>query len=433
MILTVKQTITLDALEDDSHKQIIFGGAAGGGKSQLGCYWLIKSCLKYPQTRWLMGRAVLKTLKETTLNSFYDVATRQGLKAGEHYTFNAQSNIITFFNGSQIILKDLAYYPSDANFDDLGSLELTGAFVDEANQLTQKAWSILYSRIRYKLNDYGLIPKLLGTCNPSKGFIYDGFYKPHKDDTLANDRMFVQALVHDNPNISPHYIESLKSLDKASKERLYYGNWDYDDNDNALIQYDHIVNLFSNSYIHNGDSYISADIARFGKDNTVIMVWGGMICTEIHTLSKKSTVDVVAYIKHLAKQHRVPFSRIICDEDGVGGGVVDAGFKGFVNNSKAIKGNYINLKSECYYMLAEAISNGLMWVRSENVSVNEKLIQELSVLARHNADKDGKLAIIPKEKVKELIGRSPDISDALMMRMWFELKYSEPIMMEIDF
>ena len=27
-----------------------------------------------------------------------------------------------------------------------------------------------------------------------------------------------------------------------------------------------------------------------------------------------------------------------------------------------------------------------------------------------------------KEKVKEAIGRSPDFSDALMMRMWFELK-----------
>jgi phage terminase large subunit len=30
--------------------------------------------------------------------------------------------------------------------------------------------------------------------------------------------------------------------------------------------------------------------------------------------------------------------------------------------------------------------------------------------------------VLPKDKVKELIGRSPDFADTLMMREWFELK-----------
>lgn len=37
-------------------------------------------------------------------------------------------------------------------------------------------------------------------------------------------------------------------------------------------------------------------------------------------------------------------------------------------------------------------------------------------------DKDGKKQVIPKDKVKELLGRSPDYSDMLMMRCWFELR-----------
>jgi phage terminase large subunit len=37
-------------------------------------------------------------------------------------------------------------------------------------------------------------------------------------------------------------------------------------------------------------------------------------------------------------------------------------------------------------------------------------------------DKDGKRQVLPKDKVKELIGRSPDFSDTLMMRMWWELQ-----------
>ena len=38
-----------------------------------------------------------------------------------------------------------------------------------------------------------------------------------------------------------------------------------------------------------------------------------------------------------------------------------------------------------------------------------------------DVDSDGKLAILPKYKVRELLGRSPDYADALMMRMYFEL------------
>lgn len=425
MHLSEKQTQAIELIEDNKTKEIIYGGGAGSGKTALGVYSILKNALKYEGSRWLIGRAVLKTLKETTLNSFYDVCRMQGLKAGTHYQYNAQSNIITFQNGSTILLKDLFLYPSDPNFDELGSLEITGAFIDECNQVSEKAWNIVKSRIRYKIDEFGLIPKMLGTCNPAKGFVYNNFYKPHKEGKLENDKAFIQALATDNPFISPHYIESLKTLDKQSRERLLYGNWEYDDNDNALIEYDKIVDLFTNEHIPAGKGYISADIARFGKDKTLIMVWSGFRVIEIHKLANKATNEVAAYIKHLAKKHSIPYSQIICDEDGVGGGVVDYGFKGFVNNSKALTGNYINLKSECYYKLAELINQAGVWVMSEDVTIRKELTEELEWVQRHNADKDGKLAVLPKDKVKEHLGRSPDISDALMMRMWFELKKFE--------
>jgi len=184
MHLSEKQTIAIELIEDNKTKEIIYGGGAGSGKTALGVYSILKNALKYDGSRWLIGRAVLKTLKETTLNSFYDVARMQGLKAGTHYQYNAQSNIITFQNGSTILLKDLFQYPSDPHFDELGSLEITGAFVDECNQITEKAWNIVKSRIRYKIDEFGLIPKMLGTCNPAKGWVYNNFYKPHKEGKL---------------------------------------------------------------------------------------------------------------------------------------------------------------------------------------------------------------------------------------------------------
>lgn len=71
MKLSIKQTLTLDYLENNNVNEILFGGGAGGGKSILGCYWQIKTRLKYAGTRGLIGRASLKTLKETTLQSFF--------------------------------------------------------------------------------------------------------------------------------------------------------------------------------------------------------------------------------------------------------------------------------------------------------------------------------------------------------------------------
>lgn len=421
MKLTIKQTKALDFLEDSTTEELLFGGGAGGGKSAFGVYWLMKSCLKHPGTRWLMGRAVLKTLKETTLNSFFQIAKLQGLKSDVHYRYNAQSQIIYFANGSEILLKDLFAYPSDPEFDELGSLEITGAFIDECNQVTEKAWNIVKSRIRYRLDEFGLIPKMLGTCNPSKSFVYNRFYKPSKDSSLPGNRKFIQSLLTDNPYISKHYRESLAQMDQASKERLLFGNWEYDNDPNALIEFTRISDLWTNDYVPGGKKYITVDVARYGSDSTVIMVWDGLRCINVRILQQSSIKSTGEEVSNLRKVHNVPLSCVIADADGVGGGLVDViGCEGFVNNAKPIDGdNFANLKSQCYFMLADKINAGEIFITDQ--SIKEKLTEELEQVKQKDVDTDGKRAIVSKDHVKQLIGRSPDISDCLMFRMYFEL------------
>lgn len=428
MKLTIKQTIALDYLEDDITREVLFGGGAGGGKTALGCYSQIKRRLKYPETRGLIGRAVLKTLKETTLVSFFQVAKMQGLYTGQHYRYNAQSSQIDFFNGSTILLKDLFQYPSDPNFDELGSLEITDAFIDEANQVTDKARNVVKSRIRYRLDDYGLIPKSLYTCNPAKNWTYTDFYKPNRDGVLAQDKRFVQSLVDDNANVSKFYKENLLTLDKESKERLLFGNWEYISDPSSLIEYDKIINCFSNSFVNGGDRYITCDVARFGNDSTVIGVWDGLR-VKVYRYSKKSIVEVADIIKGLMLEFRVPLSNVVADEDGVGGGAVDLlKCKGFVNNSTPLnnpitheKENFDNLKSQCYYKLAEKVNADQIFIECPD-NFRQMIIEELEQVKQKSVDNDGKKGIMPKDKVKEKIGRSPDFSDMLAMRMFFEFK-----------
>jgi phage terminase large subunit len=208
MHLSINQTRAFDLLEDRQTTELLYGGGAGGGKSMLGCLWLITVCSSYPGTRWLMGRSELKNLKQTTLKSFFEVTSKLNLKTGVDFSYNQGSSSIFFSNGSEILLKDLYAYPSDPEFDGLGSLEITGAFVDECNQITEKAKAIVKSRIRYKLDEHGIVPKMLMTCNPAKNWVYQQFYKPFKSNTLSREKAFIQSLVTDNPFISKHYIEN---------------------------------------------------------------------------------------------------------------------------------------------------------------------------------------------------------------------------------
>lgn len=424
MRLISKQENAVYYLKDNVTKDIIYGGAAGGGKSALGILWIIEQCQKHPGTRWLMGRAKLKALKETTLNTFFELTTK--LELSNQYHYNSQSGVITWNNKSEILLKDLFLYPADPNFDSLGSLEITGAFVDECNQISHKAWQILKSRIRYKLNEYNLIPKLLGTCNPSKNWVYNQFYIKQKNGTIEIDKKFIQALPQDNPHLPASYLESLLSLDENSKQRLYYGNWEYDNDPSKLIDFEKIQNVFTNEFVEGGQMYISADIARFGSDKMVICVWSGFRVVDIVSLNKSSIVEIAQLIRELANKYKVTMSNVIIDEDGVGGGVVDMlkGCKGFINNSKPLLVEnqivqYQNLKTQCYFKLAELIQTDQIYIKCQEQTIIDDITKELEMVKRDKIDSDGKLRIISKEMVKQSIGRSPDYSDALMMRMYF--------------
>ena len=419
---THTQEQAIEYLFDKTTTEVLFGGAAGGGKSWVGCAWLILMCLKYPRTRYLMGRSKLDSLKKTTLNTFFEVCEEWNLKADKHYNFNGGSNIITFYNRSEIMLKDLFLYPSDKNFDNLGSLEITAAFIDEANQITEKAKNIVASRLRFKLDEYNIIPKLLMTCNPAKNWVYTQYYRPSKEGKQKLHRKFIQSLVDDNEHISKYYKTQLQTLDELSKQRLLFGNWEYDATEDSLINYDSILNLFNQSGIK-GNKYISCDVARFGSDKTIIMYWEGLHIKKIRTILKSAINDVVDEIRQLQQDNQISLRNIIIDEDGVGGGAKDfLRCIGFTNNARALKGeNYQNLKTQCYYKLADLINKGQIGITCDDINAKNDIIEELEQVRTKDADKDTKLQILPKDTVKAIIGRSPDYSDAMAMRMYYEI------------
>lgn len=433
--VTEKQAVAWEFLNDKVTTEILYGGAAGGGKTLLGCLYGIYMSMHFKDIRGCMAREELKSLKESTLLTFFDVCKVLNLKEDIDYVYYTDSHILFPATNSTIYLKELKYYPSDPEYDYLGSTEYTWAFIDEASQVRVKAKNILLSRIRYKLTEYNLVPKLFMTCNPHKGYLYTEFYKPDRDGKLQISRRFVQALPGDNPTLPESYLDTLRGLDKQSRERLLFGNWEYDDDPATLCEYDAITDMFTNVIVPSTEKYIIADIARFGDDRTVISYWEGWDCKRIAAYTKmplvpdKNRPDIMSsaeMIEEWRQTYGVGLSRTLVDEDGMGGGPKDyLGCRGFVANRSPMKvngkvPNYANLKAQCSYHLASKVNGRKIAVRTQNVTIKSLLTEEMEYIKAKDRDKDTKLQVVPKDEIKKMLGRSPDFADTLMMRSFFD-------------
>jgi len=432
MILNFRQTEALDFLEDEKTEEVLFGGAAGPGKTTLGCYWQLKRRLKYPGTRGFIGRAVMKTLKETTLMTFFEVAKMQGVKRGVHFDLTSSQdkefpNCLTFRNGSLIFLRDLFSYPSDPDFDELGSLEISDAYIDECSQVVSKAKDTLKVRIRYKLTEYNLIPKILYTTNPTKNWAYSEFYKAHQRNELLDRRKFVQAFAWDNPDYPKSSLESLKNMPEGpEKERLYRGNWDYSDDPSVLCEFDAIMDMFTNDHVERtGKKRISSDLAMQGRDKFIVAAWDGLVCRFVVDKGKSDGKSIETDVKQVMTSEGVSHSHTIVDSDGMGAYLESylKGIKEFHGGAQAMhKKEFANLKAECGYKLAEKVNKREIKIICSPIQ-KEQIIKEMGVLKAKNVDSDeSRKRLIGKDDMKEqLNGKSPDYLDTLIMGMYFQL------------
>ncbi len=440
---TIKQHYAYQKLWDRITRFILFGGGAEGGKSWLGNEWLITNCYRYPGSKWFIGRKELKDIMATTYITFQKVCAFHHIPQSDWH-LNGEYNYIQFRNSSRIDLLDLKPKPTDPEFQSLGSLEFTGGWVEEAGEVEFKAFDVLKARVgRWKNDDFGLTPpKILLTCNPFQNWLYRLFYKPFKKGELADGYAFIQSLYNDNPYTAKGAEERLNQItDPVTRARLKEGLWEYDSSEGALMNYDAIVDLFTNTVELSPEKYLTEDVARFGRDRIVTGLWQGLNLTEIVEKGKQGLDITTQETRDLLIQRAIPYSHAIIDDDGVGGGVTDniKGIKGFIGNASPIKRkeqvrtkdgleeveikeNYLNLRSQCYFMLAEKVNTHQVAI-SAKISEEQKelIIQDLQQVRRKEKTADAPLQIVSKEEMKALLGRSPDFGDMIMMRMFAEL------------
>ena len=258
--------------------QILFGGAAGTGKSYFGCMAIILYCLQHEGIRAMICRSTLTQLSLTTMKTFFQILDDFHFIKDIQYTHNKSSNCVTFFNGSEVYFRQIPFLPSDIDYNYLGSIELTIAFIDEVAQCTQRAVEILSSRLRYKVTPT-CPAKLIMSCNPTRNFLYNNYIVPMKNGTVPKHiAIHLGTTVVNKANLPPSYFNILGTLNDLDKQRLLYGNWEYSDDINALFNAYDLDIAFTKANIlktiNRGFNpkpvTLAIDVAGGGKDSTTI-------------------------------------------------------------------------------------------------------------------------------------------------------------------
>lgn len=225
--------------------EILYGGAAGGGKSYLLRVAAITYAMYCPGVQVALFRRNYQDLLDNHFKghrSFYDLLGPY-LKSGQ-VTINDQKREIRFWNGSIISYrhadteKDLFKTTQGAQFHIL--------LIDEGTQFTDAMYTWLRGRVRLggfkPPKDFELpLPKIIIGANPG-GVGHQAFkmrfvdpkepfkvWRAPKDDG-AMIRQFIPALLEDNPTMTdtdPDYEDKLMGLSSPEQARaMRYGDWD---------------------------------------------------------------------------------------------------------------------------------------------------------------------------------------------------------------
>ena len=418
---------------DDTTTSIVYGGSKNSGKSYLLCSLIFGDAFIYPGIRCFIARKTLADLVKHTIPSVYEVFNHWGITE-DYYRYDGKHNIWHLYNGSKVLFLDAKWVPSDPLFTRFGSMQMTRGAIEESGEFTEDCRNNLFISLgRWKNEEYGLQKKLLEVCNPAKNYLYTKYYKPFKKGTLEPYKKFIQALPTDNKTMTKEYYQGLlDTLDESGIQRLIYGNWEWDNDPMKLFDYDKITDLYINDHIKKtGHKFLTADIAYEGSDLFVIGIWDGFILEKIIAIDKIDETLVSKKIHDLRIKYGVPIRNTIYDSDGLKKFVRQSSKTGylknaiaFVNNRKAYgKENYANLKTQCYFKLADMVTKNQILVQDKDYS--KQIFEELEQIRKQPNTDDGKIRLEKKSDLKERLGRSPDFADMMMMRMYKEIRTFE--------
>ena len=200
----------------DNYREIFYGGAAGGGKTDA----LMMAALQYfdmPGYRCLILRRTFPMLNaaDSILHRMHEWLRPTPAK------WRAKHNRYESPEGGTIQFGYLAHDKDVYQYDGPAYHMI---IFDELTQFTEWQYRFMFGRNRKAKGD--AIPlRIRAASNPGALWVKDRFVLEKKN----KDRLFIQALLEDNPHIDQEeYLRSLENLDPVTYAQRRYGDWEAD-------------------------------------------------------------------------------------------------------------------------------------------------------------------------------------------------------------
>lgn len=379
-------------LESKSNKVILLAGRATG-KSYVAS---IAAAMNL-----LMGKKLIvfaQTFSALQRNIFAEIVNRLD-EWKVSYNYNKSSMIISVGNG-------ICYGYSYENIESVRGLTNISVCIADEIALAPIPEEF-FAAVSPVMRGPNIIPKFYALTTPRGGSAWNELFKSDKSWDI------ITATTFDNTFLSSESIQLMKeSLTVEMQQQELYGQLLDQKIDNCIIDIDKV------NTVPNGSDevyYCGIDFARYGSDNTCIVIRNGYSIVEMKKMNNADTDDIVNTYLTLCKKYNPLMTAI----DSTGG--YDIGFYDRLKhtNKEIIEVNFgsasddeicANKRALIYFNLVSALENGF--------AIDDNEMRQALRYTTWSLTANGKRILTPKDNIKRIIGHSPDSLDALALSFY---------------
>lgn len=385
----------LDGFDDDLR---IACTSVSAGKSYALSIWIVLQCLKNPGIR---GIIIAQNYRALTLVLIREIKNRCN-EFGITIEHNKSNNELVFPNGS--ILYGFSAESPDAV---LGLTEISLLAIDEAAYTNEE----IYNNARDRMRGSKYPSRVRLISSPSNTRVQNWFSTICK---LHSDKV-IRATVWDNPFTSQSFkdelVERYGEGTPLYRQQVLGEIFDADVVSQIIKRSDFRQDKTANDNVY----YLGMDCSGMGADKDVITIIDKYGIVDISEFSHADTFIKVNRINDYYNKYHFKCG-YLDNTGGYGQGILDLcksknlPIDGINFANKAFNEElYPNARTEMYLEAAKEIKDGFYVY--DNVK-EEFIAQEITI------NNKGQSSLISKKDIKEVLGHSPDYSDAVSLALY---------------